>query len=127
MPAGVGARPAQMLRVLRGSMALSLQSPISALRSGLEGQGQRYWDFAMGLGVPDHLCSSSTIELGSMLAGDDFEADAIISSTPGGCDANAKIHELVSHYLGIPQFILEKPVDESSRGREQYRKYFRFP
>ena len=89
----------------------------------LEGQGERYWDYAMGLGIPDHICSSSTIELGSMLAGEDFKADAIISSGPGGCDANAKIHEFVAHYLGIPQFILEKPVDDSPRGREQYRKY----
>jgi len=76
----------------------------------------------MGMGIPDHICSSSTIELGSMLAGEDFRADAIVSSTPGGCDANAKIHEFVSHYLDIPQFILEKPVDDSARGREQYRK-----
>jgi len=89
----------------------------------LEGQGERYWDYAMGLGIPDHICSSSTIELGSMLAGEDFKADAIISSGPGGCDANAKIHEFVAHYLGIPQFILEKPVDDSPRGTEQYRKY----
>lgn len=98
---------------------------LSSLGAGAtEGKAHRYWDYAAGLGIPDHLCSSSTIELGSMLEGNDFEADAIISSTAGACDANAKIHEFVANYLGIPQFILEKPVDESPRGVEQFRKNF---
>jgi benzoyl-CoA reductase/2-hydroxyglutaryl-CoA dehydratase subunit BcrC/BadD/HgdB len=92
---------------------------------GLEGQGERYWDMAMGLGLPDYLCSSNTIELGSILGSRDFKPHAIISAAPGGCDVNAKIHEFVSHYLDIPQFILEKPVDDSARGREQYSKYYR--
>ena len=92
---------------------------------GLEGQGERYWDMAMGLGLPDYLCSSNTIELGSILGSEDFRPHAIVSAAPGGCDVNAKIHEFVSNYLGIPQFILEKPVDDSSRGREQYSKYYR--
>ena len=92
---------------------------------GLEGQGERYWDMAMGLGLPDHMCSSNTIELGSILGSEDFKPNAIISAAPGGCDVNAKIHEFVSHYLDIPQFILEKPVDDSVRGREQYSKYYR--
>jgi benzoyl-CoA reductase/2-hydroxyglutaryl-CoA dehydratase subunit BcrC/BadD/HgdB len=89
-----------------------------------EGKGHRYWDYAMGLGIPDHLCSASTIELGSMLTGVDLEADAIISCTAGACDANAKIHEFVANYLGIPQFIVEKPVDDSERGIEAYRRSF---
>ena len=91
----------------------------------LEGQGERYWDMAIGLGLPDHMCSSHTIELGSILGSEDFRPHAIVSSAPGGCDTNAKIHEFVSHYLGVPQFILEKPVDDSDRGREQYSKYYR--
>jgi benzoyl-CoA reductase/2-hydroxyglutaryl-CoA dehydratase subunit BcrC/BadD/HgdB len=89
-----------------------------------QGKGHRYWDEAMGLGIPDHLCSASTIELGSMLGRDDLEADAIISCTAGACDANAKIHEFVANYLGIPQFIVEKPVDDSERGIEAYKKSF---
>lgn len=93
--------------------------------AALEGQGERYWDFAMGLGLPDYLCSSNTIELGSALTGADFEPDAVISAAPGSCDANSKIHEFVARYLGVPQFILDKPVDDSPRGRTTYRTYFR--
>jgi len=93
--------------------------------ASLEGQGERYWDFAMGLGLPDYLCSSNTIELGSALTGVDFEPDAIISAAPGSCDANSKIHEFVARYLGVPQFLLDKPVDNSTRGREVYLKYFK--
>ncbi len=91
----------------------------------LKGQGERYWDIAMGLGLPDHLCSANTIELGSMLGREDFQPDAIISSAPGGCDVNSKIHEFASHYLDIPQFFLQKPPDDSGRGREQYSVYMR--
>ena len=90
----------------------------------LEGQGERYWDYAMGLGIPDYLCSSSTIELGSILSGSDFEPDIIVQSAPGACDANAKIHEFVSLYMGLPQVFLEKPTDVTSRGKELYRRYF---
>lgn len=92
--------------------------------ASLEGQGERYWDFAMGFGLPDYLCSSNTIELGSALSGTDFEPDGIISAAPGSCDANSKIHEFVARYLGVPQFILDKPVDDA-RGRQVYLKYFR--
>jgi len=91
----------------------------------LEGQGERYWDLAMGLGLPDHACSSNTIELGSMLSGEDFRADGLISAGPGGCDANAKIHEFVSQYMDIPQFVLEKPVDRSPEAVALYRRYYR--
>lgn len=91
----------------------------------LEGQGERYWDLAMGLGLPDHICSSSSIELGSMLSGEDFNPQGIISAAPGGCDANSKIHEFVSHYLGIPQFVIDKPVDDTPKGHEQYLIYFK--
>jgi len=90
----------------------------------LEGQGERYWDYAMGLGIPDYLCSSCTIELGSILSGSDFEPDIIAQSAPGACDANAKIHEFVSLYMGLPQVFLEKPTDVTFRGRELQRRYF---
>lgn len=106
--------------------AVPLTSEILSTMAGnaTEGKGHRYWDYAMGLGIPDHLCSASTIELGSMLTGTDLEADAIISCTAGACDANSKIHEFVSNYLGIPQFILEKPIDDSERGIDQYKRNF---
>jgi benzoyl-CoA reductase/2-hydroxyglutaryl-CoA dehydratase subunit BcrC/BadD/HgdB len=93
--------------------------------SALPGQGEEYWNVAMGLGLPDHLCSSNTIELGSVLSGDDFKPDAIISSAPGGCDVNSKIHEFVAHYLNIPQFFLQKPTENSGRGRVWYGKYMK--
>jgi len=91
----------------------------------LEGQGERYWDYAMGLGIPDYLCSSNTIEIGSILTCVDFEPDAIISAAPGSCDANSKMHELAARTLGIPQFLLDKPVDDSQKGREAYVTYFK--
>ena len=91
---------------------------------GLQGGGERYWDQMMALGLPDHICSANSVELGSVLTGD-FPPDAIISAAPGGCDANSKIHEFVSHQLGIPQFVLEKPVDDTPAGHEQYGIYFR--
>jgi benzoyl-CoA reductase/2-hydroxyglutaryl-CoA dehydratase subunit BcrC/BadD/HgdB len=101
---------------------------LTTLASGmLESGGEEYWDYAMSLGLPDHLCSGNTIELASILAGADLQPDAIISATPGGCDVNAKIHEFVSRRIGIPQFLLEKPTYDNSsrRGREIYLKNFR--
>jgi benzoyl-CoA reductase/2-hydroxyglutaryl-CoA dehydratase subunit BcrC/BadD/HgdB len=86
----------------------------------LEGQGERYWDFAMSLGLPDNLCSANTVELGSVLTERDFTPDAIVQAAVGGCDVNSKIHEFVAHYLDIPQFILEKPTECTSRGRRRY-------
>lgn len=90
----------------------------------LEGKGEPYWDVQMSLGLPDHICSSNSIELGSMLSGEDFNPDAIISAAPGGCDVNSKIHEFVSNYMEIPQFIIEKTVDDTPEGKEQYKLYF---
>jgi len=89
------------------------------------GQGERFWDFAMGLGLPDSLCSANTIAVASLLMGPGLKPDAIVSNAPGSCNPNAKIHAFASDYLGIPQFILEKPVDESSRGRELYYQYLK--
>jgi benzoyl-CoA reductase/2-hydroxyglutaryl-CoA dehydratase subunit BcrC/BadD/HgdB len=114
----------ELVHAFENAVPLTSEVLTSLGAGATQGKGHRYWDYAMGLGIPDHLCSSSTIELGSMLTEDDFEADAIISCTAGACDANSKIHEFVANYLGIPQFILEKPVDDSQRGIEQYRKNF---
>jgi benzoyl-CoA reductase/2-hydroxyglutaryl-CoA dehydratase subunit BcrC/BadD/HgdB len=79
----------------------------------------------MSLGLPDHICSSNSVEIGSVLSGEDLVPDAIVSAAPGGCDANSKIHEFLSNYLDIPQFLLEKPVDDSPEGRAQFAVYFR--
>jgi benzoyl-CoA reductase/2-hydroxyglutaryl-CoA dehydratase subunit BcrC/BadD/HgdB len=101
---------------------------MSTLAAGiLESGGEEYWDYAMGLGLPDHLCSGNTIELASILAGADLKPDVIISATPGGCDVNAKIHEFVSHRIDVPQLILEKPAYDtnSKRGKDIYYKNFR--
>jgi benzoyl-CoA reductase/2-hydroxyglutaryl-CoA dehydratase subunit BcrC/BadD/HgdB len=87
------------------------------------GQGERFWDFALSLGLPDSLCSGNAIGIASLLAGPGLKPDAVVYNTPGSCNPNAKIHAFASDYLGIPQFILEKPVDESPRGREQYYRY----
>lgn len=87
------------------------------------GQGERFWDYALSLGLPDSLCSGNTIGIASLLAGPGLKPDAVVYNTPGSCNPNAKIHAFAADYLGIPQFILEKPVDESPRGREQYFRY----
>jgi benzoyl-CoA reductase/2-hydroxyglutaryl-CoA dehydratase subunit BcrC/BadD/HgdB len=90
-------------------------------------QGEPYWDYAVSLGLPDFVCSANTIALGSVLLskdGNEFSPDMMISAAPGGCDANSKIHEFVSEYLGIPEIILDK-TGESSRDFELYRRLFR--
>ncbi len=87
------------------------------------GQGERFWDYAVSLGLPDSMCSGNTIGIASLLYGPGLKPDAIVYNTPGSCNPNAKIHAFAADYLGIPQFALEKPVDESPRGREQYYKY----
>lgn len=90
----------------------------------LEGQGERYWDYAMGLGLPDHICSANTIDLGSMLSGMDFEPDAIISGCVGSCDVNSKTHEFVSLLVDLPQIALEKPPDNTARGFQFFKKNY---
>ena len=93
--------------------------------AALDKQGDKYWDFALAMGLPDTLCSASAIEMGSLLTGVDFQPDLILSAAPGSCDANSKIHEFVANYLGIPQIMLEKPADTSERARELYHTYFK--
>ncbi|MBN2026997.1 MAG: 2-hydroxyacyl-CoA dehydratase [Actinobacteria bacterium] len=112
--------PPEFIRCFKNAYPLTSEVLSTAGVVTLEGQGERYWDYAMGLGVPDYLCSSNTIELGSMLTLADLEPDAIISAAPGSCDANAKMHELAARTLGIPQLLLEKPVDDSAKGRKAY-------
>jgi benzoyl-CoA reductase/2-hydroxyglutaryl-CoA dehydratase subunit BcrC/BadD/HgdB len=90
----------------------------------LEGQGERYWDYAMGLGLPDFACSANMIEVGSALTESDFTPDAIISDCFGSCDINSKTHEFLARYMDIPLLFLEKTVDNGERGVKQYYKYF---
>lgn len=87
------------------------------------GQGERFWDYAMGMGLPDSLCTANTMTVGSFMMGPGLKPDAIVSNAPGSCNPNAKIHAFAADYLGIPQFILEKPTDDSQRGRELYHTY----
>lgn len=87
------------------------------------GQGERFWDFAMGIGLPDSLCSANAMTIGSFLMGPGIRPDAIVSNSPGSCNPNAKMHAFAADYLGVPQFILEKPNDDSERGRELYYEY----
>ncbi len=90
----------------------------------LEGQGERYWDFAMGLGLPDYACSANMIGVGSVLTSEDFTPDVVISDCFGSCDINSKTHEFLARYMDIPLLFLEKTVDNSERGIDQYYRYF---
>jgi len=117
--------PPEVIRVFKGAVPLTCEVLTTLAVATLEGQGERYWDHAMALGIPDFLCSSSTVALGSMLSGRDFEPDGIVQATAGACDANSKIHEFAARTLEVPQFFVEKPADDSPRGAEQHRRYFR--
>ena len=117
--------PPELIHIFRQATPITSEVLSTFGVAALEGQGEPYWDFAMGLGMPDSLCSANSIELGSALSREDFTPDAIVQLAPGGCDVNSKIHEFVAAYLGIPQFFLEKPTENTGRGRELYSKYFR--
>jgi benzoyl-CoA reductase/2-hydroxyglutaryl-CoA dehydratase subunit BcrC/BadD/HgdB len=117
--------PPEILHCFENSYPITSEVLSTLAVVALEGQGERYYDMALGLGLPDHICSANAVEVGSMLGSDDFRPQAIVSAAAGSCDINAKTHELVSNYYGIPLFILEKPVDWSERGREQYSRNFR--
>jgi len=92
--------------------------------AALEGQGERYWDYAMGLGLPDFACSANMIEVGSCLTESDFAPDAVINDCFASCDINSKTHEFLARYLDIPLLFLEKTVDNTERGIRQYYRYF---
>lgn len=117
--------PPELLHAFEGAFPLTSEVLSTLGVVVLEGQGERYWDYAMGLGLPDHICSSNTISLGSVLTGTDFAPDAIVSSAPGSCDVNSMVHEFVAHLLGVPHLMLEKPGENGRRGRELFGKYFR--
>ena len=117
--------PSELIHAFDSARPLTSEVLSTLGVAALSGQGEEYWDMAMGLGLPDHMCSANTIELGSMLGSEDFKPQAIISAAPGGCDVNSKIHEFVALYLGIPQFFLQKPPDDSGRGRKQYSRNMR--
>ena len=116
--------PPEVIRVFKGAVPLTCEVLTTLGVATLEGQGGRYWDKAMELGIPDFLCSSSTVALGSLMSGDDFQPDAIVQSTAGACDANSKIHEFAALQMDLPQFFVERPTDSSPRGREQHWRYF---
>lgn len=117
--------PSELIHAFDNAVPLTSEVLSTLGTSALIGQGEQYWDMAMGLGLPDHLCSANTIELGSMLGSEDFQPQAIVSSAPGGCDVNSKIHEFVANYFEIPHFFLAKPPDDTGRGRRQYGIYMR--
>ncbi len=117
--------PPELVMAFEGAEPMTSEVMTTLAAVGLQGGGERYWDTMMSLGLPDHICSSNAVEIGSVLSGEDFVPDAIINAAPGGCDANSKVHEFLSHYLDIPQFMLEKPVDDTPEGRAQYLVYYR--
>jgi hypothetical protein len=53
--------PPEIIYLFRNAVPLTSEVLTTLGVSVLEGQGERYWDYAMGLGIPDFLCSSSTI------------------------------------------------------------------
>jgi benzoyl-CoA reductase/2-hydroxyglutaryl-CoA dehydratase subunit BcrC/BadD/HgdB len=114
----------EFIHAFRGAVLLTSEVITTLGVVALAGQGERYWDYAMGLGIPDFLCSANTIALGSVLTGGDFVPDGIVQTAPGACDANSKIHEFVAREYGIPQFFIEKPNYADRRGREQYQRNF---
>jgi len=114
----------EFIHAFRGAVLLTSEVVTTLGVVSLEGQGERYWDYAMGLGIPDFLCSANTIALGSVLTGSDIIPDGIVQTAPGACDANSKIHEFVAREYGIPQFFIEKPNYADRRGREQYQRNF---
>ncbi len=115
--------PPELLHAFDSAFPLTSEVLSTVGVIALQGQGERYFNTALGFGLPDHICSANSIALGSILGGEDFRPDALISSAPGGCDVNSKIHEFVAHYLNIPQFFLQKPPDDSQRGRDCYVRY----
>ncbi len=117
--------PPEVVRLFDNAVPLTTEVLTTVAAVALPGGGDRYWSYIQSLGLPDHVCSANSVEIASLLSGKDFLPDAIISAAPGSCDANSKVHELLSHLQGIPQFIFEKPVDDGPEGRVLYGKYFR--
>ena len=116
--------PPEIVHCFEGAWPITSEVLSTLGVAALEGQGERYWDYAMGLGLPDFACSANMIEVGSALTESDFAPDAVISDCFASCDINSKTHEFLARYLGIPLLFLEKTVDNSERGIKQYCKYF---
>jgi len=110
--------PPELVLAFDNAVPLTSEVLTTVAAVGLEGGVERYGELMMGLGLPDHICSSNSVEIGSVLSGHDLVPDVILSAAPGGCDANSKIHELLAHRLAIPHLLLEKPVDDSPEGHE---------
>jgi benzoyl-CoA reductase/2-hydroxyglutaryl-CoA dehydratase subunit BcrC/BadD/HgdB len=116
--------PPEVIHAFENAVPFTTEVATTTGVLSLEGQGEPYWDYAMSLGIPDYVCSANTIALGSILMsveGLEFAPDAMISAAPGACDANSKIHEFVSEYLKVPEFIIDKTGD----GRSDYELYRR--
>ncbi|MBC7248334.1 MAG: 2-hydroxyacyl-CoA dehydratase [Actinobacteria bacterium] len=116
--------PPEIVHCFEGAWPITSEVLSTLGVTGLEGQGERYWDYAMGLGLPDFACSANMIEVGSCLTESDFAPDAVISDCFASCDINSKTHEFLARYLDIPLIFLEKTVDNSERGVRQYHRYF---
>ncbi|WP_287155086.1 2-hydroxyacyl-CoA dehydratase family protein [Candidatus Solincola tengchongensis] len=116
--------PPEIVHCFEGAWPITSEVLSTLGVAALEGQGERYWDYAMGLGLPDFACSANMIEVGSCLTESDFTPDAVISDCFASCDINSKTHEFLARHLGIPLFFLEKTVDNTERGIRQYYRYF---
>lgn len=117
--------PPEVIHCFEGAWPVTSEVLSTLGVASLEGQGERYWDYAMGLGLPDSACSANMIEVGSALTAVDFKPDVIISDCLGSCDINSKTHEFLARYMDIPLLFLEKTVDNSERGINQYYLYFK--
>jgi len=119
--------PPEVINLFENAVPYTTEVVTTIGVNALAHQGEPYWDYAVSLGLPDFVCSANTIALGSVLLskdGNEFSPDIMISAAPGACDANSKIHEFVSEYLGIPEIILDK-TGESSKDFELYKRLFR--
>jgi benzoyl-CoA reductase/2-hydroxyglutaryl-CoA dehydratase subunit BcrC/BadD/HgdB len=116
--------PPETIHIFKGAWPITSEVLSTMGVLSLEGQGERYWDYAIGLGLPDYACSANMIEVGSALTNTDFMPDAIVSDCYGSCDINSKTHEFLARYMDIPLFFVEKTVDNSERGINQYYDYF---
>lgn len=116
--------PPDLIHAFDTAFPLTTEVLTTLAAVALPGGGARYWDLIQSLGLPDHVCSSNSVEVASVLSGLDLAPDVIISAAPGACDANSKVHELLSEWGDIPQLLLEIPVDDTPEGRAVYKQYF---
>jgi len=116
--------PVELIHCFEGAWPITSEMLSTIGVAVLEGQGERYWDYAMGMGFPEFSCSANMIEVGSVLTESDFRPDAIISDCFGSCDINSLTHGLLARYLDIPLLFIEKTVDNSERGIRQYHHYY---